>query len=225
MICLVWIILSSIDSGLATQKTQEDMWIVVDRDPDLCMIRDFITIAYDGLKRDPLSLANHLIGSVPNISDTKYPMMTGLLREACHWLESSTAPLLIPALPCLPSTLDICKMRIWGLSDIMQIEQNGHLGVMKNKDGTIEVWDIARKEFVFSLGVTYDKVAPNVYTSDLYVLTLNAMEMIVWEIESGSEIRKMNLGERQCVKIHLLILCRYTEKKLSANLSFAITPM
>ena len=206
--------------GLSAENTLIDVSVLKNRDPDICLIQDFLSLTVSGLRRDPLSLASQLLGTISSISSRRHPMFVRLLREAAHWLETNTAPILVPALPCFPSAMDICKRRTWGLTDIIQISRSGQLGVMKNKDGFIEIWDINKNELVFPLGVQYDKVTPNVFTTDMQVLTLDGYMLAVWEIESGSAIRGLDLSKHiGSINTTLLVMAYTSDFQLASVLS------
>ena len=181
--------------GLSAENILYDAFMVNNRDADICLIQDFMSLTVNGLRRDPLSLAPQLLGTISNISQQRHSMFVGLLREAMHWLETNTAPILTPALACFPSAMDICKRRTWGLTDIIQVDRSGQLGVMKNKDGFVEIWDLNKNELVFRLGVQYDKVTPNVFTNDVEVLTMDGYVLSVWEIESGRSVRSLDVSK------------------------------
>ena len=186
-----WLLTSM--QGLSAEMILDDVTVVKSRDPEICLMQDFLRLTINGLRTDPFSLATHLLGSIPIVSPRRFPMFVGLLREAMHWLEINTAPILVPAFPCLASAMDICKSRIWGLIDIMQVDRSGQLGVMKNKDGFIEIWDLDKNEVVFNLGVQYDRVTPNVFTTETQVLTLDGSILKMWDIESGKSTRSLDL--------------------------------
>ena len=186
-----WLLTSM--QGLSAESILNDVTMVKSRDPEICLMQDFLRLASNGLRTDPFSLAAHLLGSISTVNPQRFPMFVGLLREAMHWLEINTAPILVPAFPCLASAMDICKSRIWGLTDILQVNRSGQLGVMKNKEGFIEIWDLDKNEVVFNLGVQYDRVTPNVFTTEVQVLTLDGTILKVWDIESGKSLRSLDL--------------------------------
>ena len=59
----------------------------------------------------------------------------------------------------------------------------------------MEVWDVDNREMVFSLGVTVNRVSPNVFCSESTVLTMTAHRLSVWDIECGTFVAEMDLTE------------------------------
>ena len=59
----------------------------------------------------------------------------------------------------------------------------------------MEVWDVDNREMVFSLGVTYNRVTPNVFCSESMVLSMTAHRLSVWDIEFGTTTAEMDLAE------------------------------
>ena len=65
--------------------------------------------------------------------------------------------------------------------------------VSSPQDGNVEVWDIDNREMVFSLGITFNRVTPNVFCSQSMALCMTAHRLSVWDIECGTLVTEMDL--------------------------------
>ena len=170
-----------------------DFNYITEKDHEIDALKQFFDITKLGIQNDPKTFALELLGCMPFL-DEDYPLLNQLLVDAQNWVERVDDTLLIvPVFPSFPSPLTMCKAKLWNLIDIMSTDKTGRLGVMKNENGYIEIWDLENNEFVFNLGIRFDKVQPNVFTNRSNVLGMNGTELTVWEIQSGLVVHQVDV--------------------------------
>lgn len=193
--------------ALGADSVIGDLHLLSIRDNDMCLMKRILKIARPGLTLDPNSLASHLLGMVPNISQVMYPGVAEVLNEARRWVELSALPLIIPTLPCLPSPLNMCKQAMWGAVEVLAMSEDNQLAVVKSKDSIIEFWDVNCNDMVMSTGMRYDRIDPNVYCSRRTVMIYIANTMYLWHIKTCLVARIINLetllGDNLSTTIHL----------------------
>ena len=174
-----------------------DFHLVKERDCEIELVRDFLLGARCALKVDPYALAAQMRGCLVRVDDDsgQHAFTNRMLEESERWLSDTGKCLLVPMFACFPSPLAPCKTRLWGLTDVLSTDNSDRLAVMKTKDGSIEVWDLDTIESVFTLPVTFDRAAPNVFACGTAVLGVVGKRMHIWDIESGLASVDMDLRD------------------------------
>ena len=193
--------------GLGMDCIMEELCMMDVVDNDLFLMRDLMKIALPGLRCDHDNFASHLIGMVPHINATNFPGVAELVSEARRWVELAVLPLLVPLMQCLPSPLNKCKQKMWGIVEVLALDKEEQLAVMKNKDNTIEFWDLECEEMVASTGMRYDRIDPNVYCSGDFIAIYNSSKLFIWDIQSCTIAHTVPLdtlfGESLSTTLHM----------------------
>ncbi|KAK2142531.1 hypothetical protein LSH36_942g01049 [Paralvinella palmiformis] len=173
-----------------------DLKLIKGHDLEIDLVLDFVSLCGYGLQQSPLSLALQMLGTMPYMNASRYPLVAEMIEVAKAWMMDQKFPLLVPAFMCFPSPLDQCKAKLWSIVDIQIVNPMTNLGVVKNKDGFLEIWDMVRQEWVYQTGIKYDKVTLNVFATEQMVLGVNAPQSAqVWEIETGFEVYNVQLSK------------------------------
>ena len=201
----MWLLTKLQATGFTTYM--EDLRLIKGHDLEVDLVLDFVSLCGFGLQQNPLSLALQMLGTIPYMHASRYPLVAEMIEVAKAWMIDQKFPLLMPAFMCFPSPLDQCKARMWGIIDVQMITPANNMGVVKNKDGFLEIWDMASKEWVYQMGLKYDKLTANIFSTDDFVLGINTPHTLqVWEIETGFEKCNVNLlkifGENSNISCH-----------------------
>ena len=174
-------------------EVKMDFKHITERDVEVETLVTILELAKPGIKPDPKTLALQLLGCLPYLDDD-YPLLNQMLIDAQNWVDGvSDSLLLVPMFPSFPNPQEMCKARLWNIVEVLTIDKSGRLGVVKNENGYVEIWDLECNEVASNLGVRVDKVQPNVFTNETKVLGLNGTELSLWEIECGTVIHSLDI--------------------------------
>ena len=175
------------------KEVSRDLDAISEKDHEMDTLRYLLQLAAPSLADEPATLALQVLGAMPYLDDD-YPLLNQLVLDCQGWIEQQhDTAMLLPMFPFFPSALELCRSKLWGLCDVMQIDASQRLGVMRNDSGYVEVWDLENNELVHSLGVRYDKVTPNIFCNSTHVVGVNGADVVLWEIESGMTVYSVDL--------------------------------
>ncbi|ELU03288.1 hypothetical protein CAPTEDRAFT_227379 [Capitella teleta] len=180
--------------GTSFRALWADFKRIKNHDHEVDIMKQVIKGARHGLKGNSLNLPSQILGALPYLDFQQYPTIYDIIRDAENWVDQTVDPLLVPLIPCFPSAKDLCQSHLWSLCELIHLDQSV-MGVVKNKDGLIEIWDMHSEDLAFSLGLQFDKSNPNICIGDTRVLGIDTNIMKIWEIESGQELLNVDVHD------------------------------
>lgn len=179
-------------------------------DSAVCLIKDFLHLAFEPLKEDPQQLAYQVLERLAPLCD-RYPSLATFVEKAKHWTDNTRTPLLLPVHNTSMKSPESALIFSFLAGNTGVISKTGEVAVCGFLDKLsgkfkVQIWNLISRDITESVPSKATHLF--VISGDSHVMAIVKENTVsVYDTRSGDLLLEFRYRQDKCLKCYIKSVC------------------